>query len=123
VALTCKELRQVEDIFRSTKSILETRPIYHKCDDTFRGHVFSSFLALVLRKALMDKLAQRGDVLEWADIARDLNGLEEIQVDQEDKRFLLRTQTTSVSSKVFQAVGVTLPQTVRSTALAEVATE
>ena len=28
--------------------MLETRPIYHKCDDTIRGHVFCSFLALVL---------------------------------------------------------------------------
>lgn len=120
VALKYKELWQVEDIFRSMKSILETRPIYHKCDDTIRGHVFCSFLALVLRKALMDRLAQRGDVLEWADIVRDLNGLEEIQVDQDNKRFLLRSQTTGVCSKVFQAVGVALPPTVRSASAREI---
>jgi transposase len=113
VALKYKELWQVEDIFRSTKSILETRPIYHKCDETIRGHVFCSFLALVLRKALMDRLDERGEVLEWADIMRDLNGLHEIQVDQDDKRFLLRSQATGVCGKVFQAVGVALPQTVR----------
>src|ERR1019366_4558339 len=77
---------------------LETRPIYHKCDETIRGHVFCSFPALVLRKALIDQLAQRGDVLEWADIVRDLNGLEEIQVDQEDKRFLLRDRSFARSS-------------------------
>ena len=122
VALKYKELWQVEDIFRSMKSILETRPIYHKCDETIRGHVFCSFLALVLRKALMDRLAQRGDVLEWADIVRDLNGLEEIQVDQDNKRFLLRSQTTGVCSKVFQAVGVALPPTIRSASQQEVAT-
>jgi transposase len=114
VALKYKELWQVEDIFRTTKSILATRPIYHKCDETIRGHVFCSFLALVLRKALMDRLAQRGEVLEWADIVRDLNELEEIQIDQNDKRFLLRSQTTGVCSKVFQAVGVALPPTVRA---------
>ena len=119
VALKYKELWQVEDIFRSMKSILATRPIYHKCDDTIRGHVFCSFLALVLRKALMDRLAQRGDVLEWADIVRDLNGLEEIQVDQDNKRFLLRSHTTGVCSKVFQAVGVALPPTVRSASARE----
>ena len=62
----------------------------------------------------MDRLAQRGDVLEWANIVRDLNGLEEIQVDQDNKRFLLRSQATGVCSKVFQAVGVALPPTVRS---------
>jgi len=120
VALKYKELWQVEDIFRSMKSILDTRPIYHKCDETIRGHVFCSFLALVLRKALMDRLAQRGDVLEWADIVRDLNGLEEIQVDQDNKRFLLRSQTTGVCSKVFQAVGVALPPTVRAAAPKEI---
>lgn len=120
VALKYKELWQVEDIFRSMKSILDTRPIYHKCDETIRGHVFCSFLALVLRKALMDRLAQRGDVLEWADIVRDLNGLEEIQVDQDNKRFLLRSHTTGVCSKVFQAVGVALPPTVRSASPREI---
>ena len=121
VALKYKELWQVEDIFRSTKSILETRPIYHKCDETIRGHVFCSFLALVLRKALMDRLIQRGDVLEWADIVRDLTGLEEIHVDQDNKRFLLRSQTTSACTKVFQAVGVAIPPTIRSVSTQEIA--
>ena len=69
----------------------------------------------------MDRLAQRNDVLEWADIVRDLNGLEEIQVDQDNKRFLLRSHTTGVCSKVFQAVGVALPPTVRSAAPKEIA--
>jgi hypothetical protein len=32
----------VEDVFRSMKSLLDTRPIYHKCDETIRGHVFCS---------------------------------------------------------------------------------
>jgi hypothetical protein len=52
---------------------------------------------------------------------RDLNGLEEIQVDQDNKRFLLRSQATGVCSKVFQAVGVALPPTVRSPSPQEVA--
>ena len=121
VALKYKELWQVEDIFRSTKSILETRSIYHKCDETIRGDVFCSFLALVLRKALMDRLIQRGDVLEWADIVRDLTGLEEIHVDQDNKRFLLRSQTTSACTKVFQAVGVAIPPTIRSVSTQEIA--
>ena len=50
VALKYKQLWMVESIFRSAKSLLETRPIYHKVDDTIRGHVFCSFLALVLAK-------------------------------------------------------------------------
>jgi len=45
VAHVYKALWTVEDIFRTTKSILETRPIYHRCNETIRGHVFCSFLA------------------------------------------------------------------------------
>jgi transposase len=48
VALKYKQLWMVEDVFRSMKSLLDTRPIYHKCDETIRGHVFCSFLALNL---------------------------------------------------------------------------
>ena len=42
--------------FRHVKSVLETRPIYHKCDETIRGHVFCSFLALILLKELLERL-------------------------------------------------------------------
>jgi transposase len=46
VALKYKELWQVERAFRDVKTLLETRPVYHKCADTIRGHVFCSFLVL-----------------------------------------------------------------------------
>ena len=59
VALRYKQLWMVEDVFRSMKSLLDTRPIYHKCDETIRGHVFCSFLALLLRKELEDRLARK----------------------------------------------------------------
>ena len=52
-----KELWQVESIFRTIKSILANRPIFHKCDETIRGHVFCSFLALTLMKELQTNLA------------------------------------------------------------------
>jgi hypothetical protein len=73
VALKYKQLWMVEDILRSMKSLLETRPIYYKCDETIRGHVFCSFLALVLRRELQDRLERHGWSLEWADIIRDLD--------------------------------------------------
>ena len=47
-----KQLWMVEQIFRSMKSILATRPIFHKLDETIRGYVFCSFLASVLAKEL-----------------------------------------------------------------------
>ncbi|MCY2953658.1 MAG: IS1634 family transposase [Planctomycetota bacterium] len=46
LSLRYKDLWRVEAIFRASKSVLETRPIYHQCDATIRGHVFCSFRVL-----------------------------------------------------------------------------
>ena len=88
--------------------MLATRPIYHSSDMAIRGHVFCSFLALLLVKELEDRLRRHGIAAEWGDILRDLDRLQEIQLDQDGKRFLLRTPTTGVAGKLFQAVGVGL---------------
>src|SRR3954466_12595251 len=113
VALQYKRLWTVEHWFRSCKSLLQTRPIYHKCDETIRGHVFCSFLALVLRQELQARLEGRGHELEWADVIQDLDRLQMVEVEQDGKRFLLRSDTQGTCGPVFQAVGVALPPTVR----------
>src|SRR5271163_2262727 len=64
VALQYKRLAMVEQWFRSCKSLLQTRPIYHRCDETIRGHVFCSFLALILRQELQSLLEERGHAFE-----------------------------------------------------------
>ena len=113
LALKYKQLWMVEAIFRTMKSQLATRPIFHKCDDTIRGHVFCSFLALLMRKELEQRLEQRGWSLEWADVIRDLDRLQEIEIRLDGKRYLLRTETKGTTGKVFQACGVALPLTLR----------
>jgi transposase len=113
VALQFKRLWMVEHWFRSCKSLLETRPIYHRCDATIRGHVFGSFLALVLRQELQARLEARGWEVEWAEVIRDVEQLQEVEVAQEGKRFLLRSEAQRTCGKAFQAAGVALPPTVR----------
>ena len=113
VALKYKQLWMVEDVFRSMKSLLDTRPIYHKCDETIRGHVFCSFLALLLRKELQDRLSRKEWKLEWADVVRDLDNLSEMKIAIDDKNFVFRGQTSGVAGKVFQACGVALPPVLR----------
>jgi transposase len=113
VALKYKELWQVEHVFRDIKSILETRPIFHKRDETIRGHVFCSFLALVLRKELDRRLGKAGHYFEWSDIKQDLKALQEIAIDENGKSLAVRTECTGTCGKVFQAVGVAVPPTIR----------
>ena len=113
VALKYKQLWTVEEIFRTMKSILETRPIFHKCDETIAGHVFCSFLALVIRKKLHDQIAARGWNLEWADIINDVDAISEVAVTHDGKDFIIRTEASGVAGKVFQAAGIALPPVLR----------
>ncbi len=116
VALKYKELWQVEHVFRDAKSLLETRPIYHKRDETIRGHVFCSFLALLLKKELYRRIEAAGNSFEWSDIKQDLRSLEEVTLEDDGKRLAIRTQCQGICGKVFQAVGVALPPTMREIA-------
>jgi hypothetical protein len=116
VMLRYRELLKVEDIFRTMKSILDTRPIYHQTDAAIRGHVFCSFLALVLRKTLDDHLVAARLKPEWGALIRELDRLQEIETEQDGKRFLLRTPVTGDVGRVFKAVGIALPPNIRELA-------
>ncbi|MBU0753601.1 MAG: IS1634 family transposase [Planctomycetes bacterium] len=113
VALRYKELWRVERVFRDVKSLLDTRPVFHKCDETIRGHVFASFLALVLRKELDRRLERAGHAFEWADIQRDLSALQEVTIEENGKKLAVRTAFSGACGKVFQAVGMAIPPTIR----------
>jgi transposase len=113
VALRYKELWQVEHLFRDLKSILENRPIYHKLDETIRGHVFCSFLALVLRKELDRRLDKAGHCFEWADVKQDLKALQETIIEDKGKKLSVRSECLGTCGKIFQAVGVAIPPTIR----------
>ena len=113
LALKYKQLWMVEAMFRSMKSLIETRPIYHKCDETIRGHVFCSFLALALRKELQDRLEEKGWHLEWADVIGDLDNLLELEISVDGKGYVVRNGTKGTVGKVAQASGVALPPVLR----------
>lgn len=113
VALQYNRLWMVEAWFRSSESLLQTRPIYHKCDETLRGHVFCSFLALVLHQELEVRLAKDGHDFEWADVIQDMESLQIVEVKQDGKRFLLRSEFQGTCGTVYRAAGVAVPPTVQ----------
>jgi len=113
IALKYKELWQVERVFRDVKTMLHTRPVYHQKDENIRGHVFCSFLALVLRKELERRLNAAGYVFEWSDIKQDLKALQQVTIEENGKRLSIRSECKGVCGKVFQSVGVAMPPTIK----------
>ena len=109
IARVYKMLWMVEDTFRTAKSIMETRPIFHKCDETIRGHVFCSFLALVLKHELEMRMEQKGLAAEWAEVIRGLDNLQQVELLLQGSRFLLRSQLKGDASQAIRAAEVALP--------------
>jgi Transposase DDE domain len=113
-AMLCyKQLWTVEQTFRTAKHLLASRPIFHKLDETIRGHVFCSFLALVLKKALQDRIAALDRSGSWPEIIADLDSLTETEIEHDGKRFVVRSAPRPAASLALRATGVALPPTVR----------
>lgn len=110
VVLRYRNLLAVEQGFFAAKTLLATRPIFHRTDAAIRGHIFCTFLALLLRKELMDRLAARHLALpEWQHVVADLIDLSEIEVEQDGRRALLRTAPGPTIDPLCRAAGVSMP--------------
>ena len=114
--LRYRVLLQVEELFRTAKALMHTRPIYHSADAAIRGHVFCSFLALILRKELLARCAQAGIKPEWAEMLRGLDRLQDITIDQGGQQVVLRTPADGCTAAVFKAVGMALPRHIKDVA-------
>lgn len=113
VALQYKRLLLVEQFFRAAKSMLDSRPIFHQGDESIRGHIFCSFLALLLHHELEERLKKNDNHFEWDVIRQDLEALAEVEVREGEQWYLLRTALQGVTGKVLQSVGLSVPPSVR----------
>jgi transposase len=116
--LRYRDLIQVEQLFRTAKALMRTRPIYHSSDAAIRGHVFCSFLALILRKELDERCRNASFRPEWGDVLGDLDRLQEVTISKEGRQMTLRTPTTGVIGPLFKAARIALPPNVRDASAA-----
>jgi len=114
--LRYRDLIQVEQLFRTAKALMRTRPIYHSSDAAIRGHVFCSFLALVLRKELDERCHAVGFRPEWGDVLRDLDRLQEIELNKDGRQIIIRAPATGVIGTLFKATRIALPANIREAA-------
>ena len=71
---------------------------------------------MLLKRALEERLEQKGQTWEWAEILRGLDNLQEVEAVFQGKRFVLRSQVLGQAHKAFMAAGVALPPTLREIA-------
>jgi hypothetical protein len=112
--LRYRDLLQVEELFRTAKALMHTRPIYHSADAAIRGHVFCSFLALILRKELQARCAQAGIKPEWVEMLRDLDRLQTAVVESGGKSWTLRTEASGSVPALMRIMQIALPPRVQA---------
>ena len=54
-----------------------------------------------------------GHCFEWADIKQDLKALQEITIEDKGKTLAIRSEYLGTCGKIFQAIGVAIPPTIR----------
>ena len=94
-----RDLLTVEMLFRVAKAMLSTRPIFHSSDAAIRGHVFCSFLALMLHKELLDRCTEAGIKPEWRPLLRDLDRLQSGRIQKDGRSIAIRTPVSSLTKK------------------------
>ncbi len=104
VALGYKQLMEVERAFRTLKTTLELRPIYHRKDERIKSHVFLCFLALVLAR-----IAERQTGLTWDKIRSVMERLHLGEFKSKDGRILQRTELTSEQANILKKLNFSPP--------------
>jgi hypothetical protein len=112
VAKAYKSLWRVERAFRTLKSTLDVRPIFHQRDDSVIGHITGCFLALRLEVDLQCRVDAKSLAVSWPDLMRDLGRLQAVIVDLDGTRYRLRTDCLGHAATAFQAAGIAIPSAV-----------
>ena len=105
VALGYKQLLEVERAFRTLKSSLSLRPIYHSKDDRIRSHVLICWLAL-----LLVRIAEVETDMSWALIRGVMQRLHLGEFLNEKNRVLRHTALSADQANILKKLKITFPK-------------
>ncbi len=109
IALGYKQLMEVERAFRTLKSTLSLRPVYHTKDDRIRSHVLLCWLAL-----LLVRITELETGLSWPRVRAELERLHLGEFLHKDGRVLQYTELTQNQRNLFKKLNIKLPAKIKS---------
>ncbi|HZY41246.1 MAG TPA: IS1634 family transposase, partial [Anaerolineae bacterium] len=118
--LRYRDLLKIENLFLQTKAVMRTRPIFLSSDAAIRGHVFCSFLALVMQKCLDDLSREASIVPEWKTLLRDLDRLQHVRIRHRGNDWLVRTDISKPIADLFCHAHIALPPRAKQMAPPEI---
>ena len=107
IALGYKQLMEVERAFRTLKSCLSLRPIYHSKDERIRSHVLLCWLAL-----LLIRIAEIETGLTWPKIKCTMQRLNLVEFLTKDGRILQHTELIADQRNILNKLNIKPPKKV-----------
>ncbi|CAA7601094.1 Transposase, IS4-like [Acididesulfobacillus acetoxydans] len=104
ITLGFKQLWEVERAFRTLKTTLELRPVYHRKDDRICAHVLLCWLAL-----LLVRLAEVETQQTWANLRFELEKIYLVEWESTDGKVFQRTELTHEQTGIFPALKLPEP--------------
>ena len=109
LALGYKQLMDVERGFRTMKTTLDLRPVYHHRDDRIRSHVVLCWLALLLIRVAETELGQ-----SWDRIRSEFQKLRLGEFLTRQNRILQHTQLTTTQRNMLKKLNLKPPRIIKS---------
>ncbi|WP_167530768.1 IS1634 family transposase [Microbispora hainanensis] len=104
VALGYKNLLEAEAAFRTMKTTLDLRPVYHRLDERITAHVLLCWLAL-----LLIRVAERRTGQTWRTINRELSRVHQVTLAGPAGRLTQTTKLTPAQAQLFKDCGIAPP--------------
>lgn len=114
VATAYRDLWQIERAFRSLKSTLDLRPMYHWREKRICGHIMLCFLALVLQIKFQKLLQEINSEYGYTEVLRSLCKVHIVNLKVKGREHLVRTEIRGAATAAFRAVGAKIPERVQT---------
>ena len=101
-----RHLFQIEHVFRTFKSHLDVRPMFHWTDKRIRGHVAICYIAFTLLNYLQQRLKENQCKLSERDIRRVLAKMEVSKVEIEKKPYYITAKKSEKTHAILKILKV-----------------
>jgi len=101
-----KQLYKIEHSFRTFKTFLETRPMFHWTKPRILGHLALCYISFTLLNYLQIQLATCGTPLSENQIRKCLVGMQMSLISQDDKQYYLRSKTSQAAKQIIKVLSI-----------------
>lgn len=101
-----KQLFKIEHSFRTFKSHLETRPMFHWTDSRIKGHICLCYIAFTLQNYLLQKVNKDQSLVTENSLRKTLAKMQLSLIQTQDEQLYLKSAPAQLESTILNKLGI-----------------